>query len=84
MPLDYAATLLAVDGSLMIPTSKSLVPDPACTELSISTAIVDVFVSIRRNLPAVRKLFKTTLFAHDEPVKIVADLVQALEMVVEE
>ncbi len=46
--------------------------------------VIDVFVSKRRNIPAARAFFKTTLLANDEPVEVVTDLAQALETVIEE
>ncbi len=73
----------------MKPTSKSPAPGDTSTGQSISTdklpaAVIDIYVSRRRNIPAARTFLKTTLLAHDKPVEVVTDLAQALETVIEE
>jgi transposase-like protein len=84
-----ADTLLVIVGLSMKPTSKSPAPGDTSIGLSISkaklpAAVIDVFVSKRRNIPAARTFFKTALLAHDKPLEVVTDLAQALETVIEE
>lgn len=47
------------------------------------TAVIDVYVSPKRDIPAARKFFSTALTAHGQPDEVVTDLAQALETVIE-
>jgi IS6 family transposase len=46
--------------------------------------VIDVFVSVRRDIAAARRFFTAALRAHGTPDEIVTDLAQALETVIEE
>ena len=46
--------------------------------------VIDVYVSVRRDIAAARRFFTTALTAHGEPDEVVTDLSPALERVIEE
>ncbi len=46
--------------------------------------VIDVFVSPRRNIAAARTFFAAVLIEHGEPDKVITDLAQTLETVIEE
>ena len=46
--------------------------------------VVDVYVSVRRDITAARKFFTAALSAHGEPDEVVTDLAHALAHVIEE
>ncbi len=45
--------------------------------------VIDVFVSVRRNIAASRSFFTAALAAHGEPEEIIPDLAEALETAIE-
>src|ERR1019366_8655926 len=46
--------------------------------------VIDVYVSVRRDIAAARKFFTAALAAHGAPNEVVTDLAQTLEHVIEE
>ena len=46
--------------------------------------VIDVYVSVRRDIPAARRFFTAVLGAHGEPDEVVTDRAQALKHVIEE
>ena len=46
--------------------------------------VIDVYVSVRRDLHPARRFFTTAITAHDTPDEVVTDLAQALETAIEE
>jgi transposase-like protein len=46
--------------------------------------VIDVYVSVRRDIAAARGFFTTAIAAHGRPDEVVTDLAQALETVIEE
>jgi transposase, IS6 family len=46
--------------------------------------VIDVYISVRRDIGAARRFFTAALRAHDAPEEVVTDLARALEHVIEE
>ena len=46
--------------------------------------VIDVYVSVRRDIAAARRFFTAAVTAHGAPVEVVTDLAQALETAIEE
>jgi transposase-like protein len=46
--------------------------------------VIDVYVSVRRDIAAARRFFTTAITAQGTPDEVVTDLAQALETVIEE